>query len=192
MKFVVEKENIFTEALDHAIIEADKSEGLFYEDLSFEACSEFDNSSEPDDIGYLGKIHRLVTNEKDCWEDIAFTKNGIDMFNRRMRSNWSEPDSIYDAWLIRNGHRREWFRYDFLTECFDADEYLQSKKRKFSLSLSKRKKAKPEGEHAKGICKSLVNDLIENLFVVIEENEVDLKIEPIEKVGLVNLVDDEE
>ena len=96
------------EALDNAVMEADKNEGILYEHLQFDTVY-FDNSSEECTPEYCAKVHALATNFENAWTDLKLTGQAIRMFERRMRTDWSAPDTVFDAWLLRRGCERSWF-----------------------------------------------------------------------------------
>uniref|UniRef100_A0A7M5X1I1 SF3 helicase domain-containing protein n=1 Tax=Clytia hemisphaerica TaxID=252671 RepID=A0A7M5X1I1_9CNID len=101
------------QALDHAIIQADRNEGILYEDLQWET-ELFDNVSEVCDTDYIEKVITLAANVHDVWDSLQLTENAKNMFRRRLRINWEGPDTVYDAWLVRKGCKRSWFDYPLL------------------------------------------------------------------------------
>ncbi|XP_066933575.1 uncharacterized protein [Clytia hemisphaerica] len=101
------------QALDHAIIQADRNEGILYEDLQWET-ELFDNVSEVCDTDYIEKVITLAANVHDVWDSLQLTENAKNMFRRRLRINWEGPDTVYDAWLVRKGYERSWFDYPLL------------------------------------------------------------------------------
>ncbi|XP_066930600.1 uncharacterized protein [Clytia hemisphaerica] len=112
-----------TQALDHAVLEADRHEGIHYEDLQWETPL-FDNASEHCDDVYVQKVVTLASNKDGAWDELALTDNAKNMFRRRLRAKWEGADSVYDAWLIRKGCQRPWFDYHLLDTQypeFDAD-----------------------------------------------------------------------
>ena len=97
------------EALDHAVIDADNAQGLFYEHLVWETPL-FDNASEKCDEAYLEKVFKLITDVDGCWsDDVVITEQAAEMFRRRFRTQWEASDSVYDAWLLIRGWERPWF-----------------------------------------------------------------------------------
>ena len=95
-------------ALDSVVMEADKSEGLLYEHLVWES-SLFDNYSEECDVAYMEKVYKLVTNSEGCWSEITISPQAEKMFERRARTGWSSPDSVFDTWILLRGWERPWF-----------------------------------------------------------------------------------
>ena len=101
------------QALDHAVLEADKEVGIHYEDLVWESDL-FDNYSEKCDEAYVDKVLVLAANKDGAWDKLKVTEKAKNMFRRRLRNKWEGADSVYDAWLIRKGCERPWFDYHFL------------------------------------------------------------------------------
>ena len=97
------------EAVDHAILEADKTEYVLYEHLAIDH-ELVDCTSGPRDPGYLEKVYKIVT---FAWKDLLrqMTAKRLEIYNMRERSNWAGPDSVYDAWLLSLGFKRSWFPY---------------------------------------------------------------------------------
>lgn len=95
-------------ALDNAVMEADRTEGIHYDHLTWDS-ELFDNQSEECDEAYCQKVYKLVTNQDGAWDAIAISPEAIRMFERRVRTNWSAPDTVFDAWLTREGRERTWF-----------------------------------------------------------------------------------
>ena len=108
-----------TEALDHAIMEADRHEGILYEDLQWETPL-FDNSSENCDVEYVQKVVELASNNQGCWDKLQISEKAVTMFKRRARLSWEGPDTVYDAWLIRKGYERPWFDYHLMNCSFPS------------------------------------------------------------------------
>ena len=98
------------EAVDHAVMAEDRSVGVNYEHLSWET-ELFDNVSDSCDEAYCEKVYKLVTNEEGCWDKLAVSDEAMCMFQRRNRTKWDLPDTVYDAWMILNGLEREFFDY---------------------------------------------------------------------------------
>jgi len=106
---VYEEESI-QEAVDHAIMAEDKAEGVHYDHLQWET-ELFDNYSDITSAAYLAKVHQLATDDH-VWHDLNFTKETIRMFERRLRTQWEDADSVYDAWVLRKGYTRPLFDYN--------------------------------------------------------------------------------
>ena len=68
----VKSSPVINDVLDSAIIDEDRDVGLLYEHLFWDS-PHFDNMSESCDGEYLTKVHKLVTNEEDCWSDIIIS-----------------------------------------------------------------------------------------------------------------------
>ena len=101
------------QALDHAVLQADKEVGIHYEDLVWESDL-FDNHSEKCDAAYVDKVLALAANKDGAWDNLEVTEKAKNMFRRRLRNSWEGADSVYDAWLIRKGCERPWFDYHAL------------------------------------------------------------------------------
>jgi len=69
-------------ALDNAVMEADKHEGVLYEHLQWDSPY-FDNASEACDSEYCKKVHALATNHENAWSDIKISPQAVSMFQRR-------------------------------------------------------------------------------------------------------------
>ena len=96
------------EAVDHAVMAEDEAVGVQYEHLAWESAY-FDNFSDSCDQPYCEKVHKLVTNFEGCWDALNVTTATETMFERRLRTKWDMPDTVYDAWLIKCGFERPWF-----------------------------------------------------------------------------------
>lgn len=109
-------------ALDNAVMEEDRSVGVLYEHLCFES-EYFDNESEECNEEYCTKVHVLAKNENGEWDSLNVSTEAISMFQRRQRTNWSAPDTVYDAWLLRNGFERAWFNTHLFNVLFPEFDY---------------------------------------------------------------------
>ena len=69
----------------------------------------FDNVSESPDAEYQQKVYRLMKNDEEACENVNITDKTEWIYRTRHRQNWSEPDSVYDAWLTSEGLQRDWF-----------------------------------------------------------------------------------
>jgi len=124
-------DTILQEAVDHAIMQEDRNNGV-YNPVVWDTPL-FDNFGSVNAIEYMSKVNELATNH-DVWDDLTFTKDCIDMFERRERTNWEGPDTVYDAWLLRKGSERPTF--DYFTfhlrhpECDDILNDLHSRKKR--------------------------------------------------------------
>jgi len=105
----VQLEMVSREAKEHALLVADKEESIFVDFLSFDS-ELYDISTEEVDLQYMEKVYKLVTMEdKDTFKKIGISTSTIGIFEMRHRNSWTGPDSIYDAWLLVHGYRRNWF-----------------------------------------------------------------------------------
>ncbi|XP_066925534.1 uncharacterized protein [Clytia hemisphaerica] len=95
-------------AVDSAVMDADKTEGVLYDQLQWES-PHFDNESETCDDAYCTKVYNLLTNFEGAWDEIVISVNAEKMFHRRLRMSWALPDSVFDTWLLRKGWQRSWF-----------------------------------------------------------------------------------
>ena len=85
----------------------------------------FDNSSLECDEAYWEKVYKLLTNWDDSWEDLEISVLAEESFRRRLHLQCNNPDSVYDAWLIKNGFERDWFDYQtFNLEYPDAESHV--------------------------------------------------------------------
>ena len=65
-----------------------------------------DVDSESNSSTYQRKVRKLT----DSNLGKLLTEKVVRVFEARMHMNWTGGDSVYDAWLIQNGHSREWFK----------------------------------------------------------------------------------
>ena len=98
------------EAVEHAILDADATEGLLYEHLVFETELMDATTTNPRDVEYLTKVYKLVTLS---WKEIHMQMRAktLEIYQMRHRNNWKGADSVYDAWLLAVDLRRSWFPY---------------------------------------------------------------------------------
>ena len=99
------------DAIDNAVLEADRVEGILYDHLAFDSVC-FDCTSEATDADYIEKVYRLASYDHDAWDNLEVSEETVNIFEMRRRSDWHGADSVYDAWLLSNKYRRSWFRYD--------------------------------------------------------------------------------
>ena len=123
--------------IDHALLEADAQEGIFY-DANCVASPYFDCESESTNPNYLINVMMLVADEL---ESIELSEETLNAFRIRHRNDWQGADSIFDAWLILNSLERSWFSMsvfeDFLVNYRSENEdesSTESNKRKSSTS----------------------------------------------------------
>ena len=63
----------------------------------------FDRESLNADDDYMLKVSELAGGKL---EDVEISCETIEIFHMRERLNWSEADSVFDAWLIQQGRIR--------------------------------------------------------------------------------------
>lgn len=80
--------------VDHAILESDRVEDLWNEDLAFNTDL-FDYRGEAPDESYYEKVFLLLTMEQATLEKISDKAKLV--FEIRLRNNWALGDTIYDA-----------------------------------------------------------------------------------------------
>ena len=103
--------------VDHALLEAERLEGLFSDSLTFHT-ELFDCTSETPDIDYLEKVNKL----RETGLSAIVNDEAEMMFAIRKRQQWKGPDSVYDAWLIEQGESRSWFPLQQFRELFGIKE----------------------------------------------------------------------
>ena len=113
-------------AIDHAILEADKNEGILYDHLTFDSSS-FDCSSDINDLEYMRKVYLLATADSEAWKKLSITDETIHIFKIRHRADWKGTDSVYDAWLLSEKEMRSSFDYDKFFQLYP--DYEDSRKR---------------------------------------------------------------
>ena len=133
----IDQSEIMQKKVDHAVLWADENEGLGYNDLIVN-CPYWDIESEADDIEYLKRVFLIASHDATAWENITpLTKKAEKLFTIRQRNNWEGPDSMYDAWLLLNREKRDWFRYDLFYQRYPKyDVILQDLEDKFKPSQS--------------------------------------------------------
>jgi len=112
------------EALDHAILESDVTDGTLYADLVVDH-PDYDITSSIDDIAYMTKVYSILKVE---WKEIALQLNErtYQIYKMRKRSDWKGADSVYDAWLISGIKERSAFKMRKFIENFpDAFDFRQ-------------------------------------------------------------------
>lgn len=139
----VKSSGAIKEALDNAIMEADKREGINYEHLHWESPY-FDNESEVCNRSYCEKVFHLATNKDGAWDEITISAQAKTMFHRRLRTQWDAPDSVFDAWLIRRGWERAWFDNHLFSVMYPNFEINEEDSSDFSNSISKENKNSKE------------------------------------------------
>jgi len=75
---------ILLEAVDHTIMQEDRSADVYKQHWDTPL---FDDYGCVNEIEYIAKVFELSTNH-DVWDDLTFTKDCVDMFKRRERTNW--------------------------------------------------------------------------------------------------------
>ena len=126
----VEEDAASKKAVDHALLEGDKHESIFVDFLTFKSDL-YDITSPEPDLSYMEKVYRIATaqNEKDFEEEIEITDEVTDVYKMRYRNNWQGTDSVYDAWLLVQGYKRNWFPYGrFHRKYPDAKETIERKR----------------------------------------------------------------
>ena len=114
------------DAIDNAVLEADRVEGILYDHLAFESeC--FDCTSEATDAEYIEKVYRIASYDHDAWKNLDVSEETVNIFEMRRRSDWHGADSVYDAWLIANKYRRSWFRYDMFFKRYPDYEIIRQR-----------------------------------------------------------------
>lgn len=99
------------QAIDYAVLEADKHESILYEHCTFDSDL-FDCESSKADIPYMSKVFEILTSQ---WTEFRMTNKTLEVFQMRLRNDWQGPDTVYDAWLLTNKYERSWFSYkDFV------------------------------------------------------------------------------
>ena len=84
------------ESVDHAILEADRHEPVFYDALSFEH-PHYDMSSSAPDKEYIEKVYKIATGG---FKALPITQKVLEIYEMRQRGEWEGPDSVYDVWLL--------------------------------------------------------------------------------------------
>ena len=98
-------------AVDHAVLEADRFEGILYQQLTYDT-EIFDCESDISDQSYMEKVYLLGTWDPKAWSNLTISEDTINAFEMRLRGNWNGSDSVYVAWLLAQGKRRSSFNYD--------------------------------------------------------------------------------
>ena len=84
-------------AIHYALIAADERGGVFADQCSFDH-PQYNIVNEIDSHEYLGNVYSIVLGS---WRDVCpLIRDEVeDIYNRRLRLNWSGKDSFYDVWL---------------------------------------------------------------------------------------------
>jgi len=115
------------EAVDHAIMEEDRAVGVHAEHLTWETPL-FDSETDIGEMEYMKKVYKLATDSEIGLDEITISKEAINMFERRLRTNWKGSDSVYDAWLLKKGLQRTSFDYHTFHSAFpDCNEKIEHK-----------------------------------------------------------------
>ena len=131
---LIVEEGVSLPEVDCAILESDRIEGLWNEDLTFEK-ELFDYGSEAANEEYYRKVYLLLTESLAIVENIS--EKAERDFEIRCRNNWQLRDSVYDAWLIQNEKQREFFSKERLKNQFpDLEENQQKKRKRTSSQIS--------------------------------------------------------
>ena len=85
--------------------------GIAYEDLVFDSeC--WDIESEQADEIYMDKVYLIATFEEETWKNLNISETAQKIFKMRYRTNWAKADSVYDAWLLCQDLRRDFFNFN--------------------------------------------------------------------------------
>ena len=106
------------ELVDHAVLEANRHEPVFYNALSFEH-PHYDISSSTPDKKYLEKVYNIATGD---FKELPITQKVLEIYEMCQRGKWEGPDSVYDAWLLSSNSRRKWFPHKFFTKIYPDSE----------------------------------------------------------------------
>ena len=134
------------ESVEHALVEADGEEPVFYAELSFDHPDYDVTSSEPDEE-YLQKVFNIANGN---YKQLPITERVLEIYGMRHRTEWQGADTSYDAWLLCINIRRSWFPYQTFIEMFPRWE--EKRKQIFELEnpvefvLSKEKKQLPDAK----------------------------------------------
>ena len=90
-------------AIEHALLDADATDGILAEDTTFDHPS-FDIAYECADEDYMQKVYTIITKE---WYDHPLQERAKSIFEMRRRNKFDKADTVYDAWLLRSGHERD-------------------------------------------------------------------------------------
>ena len=171
-------------AIDHAVLEADKTEAALYEYLSFDT-ELLDVKSKANDEEYMDKVYKLVAFE---WREISKFVCGkaLEIYEMRYRSKWDGADSVYDAWLITMKRKRKWFPYKMFLAKYPRWEKVRNQHTRLLLSeesessdedvcledTSKRKNVREDEEkESKKRIKMFVPKVQETNVIVISDSE---------------------
>ena len=122
------------EAIDHAVVEADKNEGIFYNALAFDHPLYDCTSSVPDDE-YMRKVYLLATGE---WKKLNLKQEAFEAYNMRERIDWKGPDTVYDALLVSVNKTRSWFPYQKFVKKFpDWEKRRDEIQKKIEIDFDK-------------------------------------------------------
>jgi hypothetical protein len=91
--------------VDHAILEADSRDGGIYCQSIIDSFY-FDIETIITEASYLQKVFQVTTQEFD---NVNINKETVEIYKARRRNNYEQPDTFYDAWLLRQETPRDAF-----------------------------------------------------------------------------------
>jgi len=74
------------DAVDHAIMVEDAAVGVYGEHLTWETPL-FDNETDMKEMSYMEKVYTLATDSNIGFDDLTISKEAVNMFERRIRTN---------------------------------------------------------------------------------------------------------
>lgn len=78
--------NIVQESVASAVLEADRVEGVAYEDLVFDTDC-FDVESEATDPSYMEKVHHIATKDPVAWKNLVISDKALKVFEYRINND---------------------------------------------------------------------------------------------------------
>jgi len=128
--------NVIREGVEHAVLEADKNEGIAYEDIVFDSCC-FQVEGCSSDESYLEKVYRIISGDEEAWENLKISKKAMKIFRMRFNNNWEGLDTVYDAWLLIKGKSRIAFPNEaFMKRYPNFHDIISSKSEMFKFIVS--------------------------------------------------------
>ena len=91
------------ELVDHAVLETDRHEPVFYNVLRFEH-PHCDISLSAPDKEYIEKVYKIA---RGGFKELQMTQKVLEIYEMRQRGEWEGLHSVYDSWLLSNNSRRK-------------------------------------------------------------------------------------
>ena len=82
--------------------------------MSFEH-PHYDISSSLPDKEYMEKVYKTAAGD---FKEFPITQKVLEIYEIRQMREWEVHKAVYDAWVLSNNQRREWFPYKFFIKIY--------------------------------------------------------------------------